>query len=127
MWQCVSCYACTTRCPQEIPVTDLMYSLKRLAIRAGLVKSSDASALAHVFTVMVERYGRSFEFGIATRYLLLHHPISAMRMGGLGLKMFGRGRMSLRPTRIDNVEQLEAVITEARNIGEEERIARGAQ
>ena len=32
MWHCVSCYLCTTRCPQKIPITDLMYTLKRMSI-----------------------------------------------------------------------------------------------
>src|SRR5512135_3661031 len=38
MWYCVSCYLCTSRCPQNIPITDIMYALKRLAIRGGLAK-----------------------------------------------------------------------------------------
>ena len=32
MWACVSCYFCTTRCPQNIPITDIMYTLKRMSI-----------------------------------------------------------------------------------------------
>ncbi|MFZ5829301.1 MAG: 4Fe-4S dicluster domain-containing protein, partial [Planctomycetota bacterium] len=32
LWACVSCYFCTTRCPQEIPITEILYSLKRMAI-----------------------------------------------------------------------------------------------
>ena len=32
MWCCVSCYFCTARCPQEIPITEIMYSLKRKSI-----------------------------------------------------------------------------------------------
>ncbi len=35
MWCCVSCYFCTTRCPQNIPITDIMYQLKRMAIAEG--------------------------------------------------------------------------------------------
>ena len=50
MWCCVSCYFCTTRCPQDIPITDLMYCLKRLAIRDDLAKDTDAPALAKTFT-----------------------------------------------------------------------------
>src|SRR4030042_73962 len=30
-WYCVSCYYCTSRCPKEIPITEIMYTLKRLA------------------------------------------------------------------------------------------------
>ncbi|MBK8978840.1 MAG: 4Fe-4S dicluster domain-containing protein [Planctomycetes bacterium] len=121
MWQCVSCYSCTTRCPREIPITDLMYTLKRMAVGAGVARHSDAIALARVFTNMVERYGRSFEFGIATRYLLLHHPVAALKNAGLGLKMYGHGRMSLRPTRIESLDELHAIVDEARTIEFAER------
>ena len=30
-WYCVSCYYCMVRCPQEIPVTDVMYTLRRMS------------------------------------------------------------------------------------------------
>ena len=32
-WFCVSCYTCMVRCPQQIPITDIMYTLKQMAIR----------------------------------------------------------------------------------------------
>lgn len=118
MWRCVSCYFCTTRCPQKIPITEIMYTLKRLAIATGLAKDSDAPALAKTFTGFVERYGRSFEFGLASRYLFFNKPISALKMGPLGLSMFTRGRMSLIPGKIRQVSQLQAIINKARQIGE---------
>lgn len=117
MWFCVSCYLCTSRCPHQIPVTDLMYTLKRMAIREGYVKDSDAPALAKAFTYYVDKYGRSFEMGLATRYHLLNRPIAAMKMGGMGLSMFKRGRMALSPSRIRNIGQLQAIISKAREIG----------
>src|SRR5512144_1905013 len=42
-WFCVSCYYCMVRCPQEIPITDLMYTLKRFSIKEGLYRKSSAS------------------------------------------------------------------------------------
>lgn len=117
MWQCVSCYFCTSRCPQEIPVTDVMYGLKRIAIRGGKVKGTDAPALAHTFTSMVERYGRSFELGLASRYYLFNKPLAMLGMGPMGLKMFTRGRMALIPTRIKRLDQLQAIIRKARELG----------
>lgn len=117
MWFCVSCYACTSRCPQNIPITDIMYALKRIAIAEGKHEGTDAPALAKTFTDMVERYGRSYEIGIATLYHGLKRPLSAMRMGGMGMAMFVRGRMSLLPSRIKNVEQLQAIVKKAREIG----------
>ena len=33
LWLCTSCYMCTLRCPKQIAVTDIIYALKRLAMR----------------------------------------------------------------------------------------------
>lgn len=119
MWCCVSCYFCTTRCPQQIPITDIMYALKRLAIRDGLAEDTDAPALAKTFTDLLDRYGRSFEFGLASRYYLFNKPMSMLKMGPMGMSMFTRGRMALTPTKIKKLDQLQAVINKARELGEE--------
>lgn len=117
MWCCVSCYFCTTRCPQNIPITEIMYSLKRLAIRDGLARDTDAPALAKTFTDLLDRYGRSFELGLASRFYLFNKPLAMLRMGPLGLSMFTRGRMALVPTKIKKIEQLQAIIRKARELG----------
>jgi heterodisulfide reductase subunit C len=117
MWCCVSCYLCTTRCPQEIPITEIIYALKRLAIRDRLVKDTSAPALAKTFTDLVEKYGRSYEVGIATLYLARNKPLSALKMGPMGLSMFAKGRLNVLPTKIRNVDQLRAIVKKAREIG----------
>jgi heterodisulfide reductase subunit C len=117
MWQCVSCYFCMARCPHEIPITDIMYTLKRMAIREGYGQNSDAPALAKAFTYFVDKYGRSFEFGLGTRYHLLNRPVAAMKMGGMGMSLFKRGRMALSPSKIRQVDQLQAIINKARQLG----------
>ena len=116
MWACVSCYFCTTRCPQNVPITDIMYALKRIAIREHRYKGTDAPALAKTFTDFVDRYGRSFEFGLATRYHLLNRPLKMMRMGPMGAQMFLRGRMALVPTKIRQIDQLQAIIQKAKEL-----------
>ena len=117
MWACVSCYFCTTRCPQNIPITDIMYALKRLSIREQRYKNTDAPALAKAFTDFVDKYGRSFEFGLATKYHLLNRPLQMMKMGPMGVAMFTRGRMSLVPTKIKQIDQLQAIIKKAKELG----------
>ncbi|MCP3981811.1 MAG: heterodisulfide reductase [bacterium] len=114
-WKCVSCYFCTTRCPQQIPVTELMYTLKRRAFQEGLAHDEGAD-LARAFIHNVERYGRSFEFGLASRYYLTHKPANLLRMGPLGLSMARRGRISLHPTRIRELPQLQAIIQKAKEM-----------
>jgi heterodisulfide reductase subunit C/quinone-modifying oxidoreductase subunit QmoC len=117
MWCCVSCYFCTSRCPQEIPITEIMYALKRKAIAEGLAAHTDAPALAKTFTDMVDKYGRSFELGLASRFYLFNKPLAMLKMGPLGLSMFTRGRMALVPTKIKNLDQLQAIIQKAKELG----------
>lgn len=118
MWSCVSCYFCTTRCPQKIPITEFMYTLKRMAIREGKAKGEDAPALARTFTDLVEKYGRAYEVGIALFYLGMKKPMAALRAGPMGVSMFLKGRMALLPQRIGKIEQLQAIIRKARELGE---------
>ncbi|MBN2474426.1 MAG: 4Fe-4S dicluster domain-containing protein [Pirellulales bacterium] len=119
MWRCVSCYSCTSRCPQNIPITDVMYALKRISLREGVANGSDAPALARTFTGLLDKYGRSFEFGLASRYYLFNKPLSMLKMGPLGLSMFTKGRMSLIPTKIRQLGQLQAIIKKAKEMGGE--------
>jgi heterodisulfide reductase subunit C len=126
MWCCVSCYFCTARCPQEIPITETMYTLKRMAIREDKAAVGDAPALARTFTGFIDRYGRAFEFGIATRYLMLKKPMSMLKGMGMGLSMFTRGRLALTPTRIKNMEQLRKIIDKARELGKQNLHSGGA-
>lgn len=115
-WFCVSCYYCTIRCPQEIPITDIMYRLKRLAIQAGYYTAS-ITGFSETFVGQVETYGRSFELGLATGHYLRHHPIQSIRMSPLMLSMVTRGRMSFTPKRIQGIRQLRAILRRAKELG----------
>jgi heterodisulfide reductase subunit C/quinone-modifying oxidoreductase subunit QmoC len=115
-WYCVSCYLCTVRCPQEIRITDLMYTLKRMSVEAGLFEDTTAPDLSETFVDYVERYGRSFEFGLATRHNLRHRPLSMPGMAPMGLGMLTKGRMDLTPHRIDGMDQLRAILQRAKHL-----------
>jgi heterodisulfide reductase subunit C len=117
MWACVSCYFCTTRCPQNIPITDIIYPLKRMSIAEHRYKNTDAPALAKTFTDLVERYGRAYEVGIALFYLGMNKPLSALKAGPMGISMFFKGRMAILPQKIRQIDQLQAIIKKARQIG----------
>lgn len=120
-WYCVSCYYCMSRCPQEVHITDIMSTLKRMAIKEGNYKDSsaaDAPDFSDTFIDYVKAYGRSFELGLATRYHLRHHPLGAMKMAThMGLEMFLKGRMDLTPTRIKDIDQLQAILEKAKELG----------
>jgi heterodisulfide reductase subunit C len=122
-WYCVSCYYCMVRCPQEIHITDIMYTLKRMAIKEGYFRESsapEAAAVSETFMNLVERNGRSFELGFAALHHMRYHPLKAVEMATtMGLGMMRKGRMDLIPSRINNIDQLHAILTKAKELGGE--------
>ncbi len=120
-WYCVSCYSCTTRCPQQIPITDIMYTLKEMAIQAGRYDHPHVAKFSETFIGFVEQRGRSFELGLATRYHLFHHPQQVIKLGVMGMGMLRRHRLPLRPKSIREIDQLKAILTEAKALAAEER------
>ncbi len=115
-WICVSCYHCVVRCPQEVHIADVMYTLKSMAIRAKLYRDSTAPDFSQTFVDNIENYGRSFEFGLATRHYLKHFPLRLPGMAPMGLGMLTKRRMDIRPRRIQNIEQLKAILARAKEL-----------
>ena len=115
-WICVSCYHCVVRCPQEVHIADVMYTLKGMAIQAKLYKDSTAPDFSQTFVDMVESYGRSYEFGLATRHYLKHFPMRLPSMAPMGLGMLTKKRMGITPKRIDGINQLTAILDRAKTL-----------
>jgi heterodisulfide reductase subunit C len=115
-WYCVSCYYCTERCPQEIPITDMMYALKRMAIAERLYDDSDAPDWSQTFIGMVEQFGRSYELGLATRYHLTHHPLGKIGLGTFALDMLRHDRLALTPSPIKKIDQLRIILNRAKQL-----------
>lgn len=115
-WFCVSCYLCTVRCPQNIKITDIMYTLKTLAIAEGKSHANTARDFSESFIGYVERYGRSFEFGLATRHSLSHMPMSVPGLVELGMGMMTKGRLDMTPHKIENIGQLQKILNRAKEL-----------
>lgn len=119
-WICVSCYHCVVRCPQGVHIADVMYALKSMAIRAKLYEDSTAPDFSQTFVDMVETYGRSYEFGLATRYYLKHQKRRLPGMAPMGLGMLTKQRMDLSPRKIEQIDQLHAILARAKQVEESE-------
>jgi heterodisulfide reductase subunit C len=115
-WMCVSCYHCVVRCPQDVHIADVMYTLKGMAIISKLYKDSTAPDFSMTFVDMVENYGRSYEFGLATRHYLKHFPLRLPGMAPMGLGMLSKKRMNITPRRIDGIEQLQTILARAKEL-----------
>ena len=115
-WVCVSCYHCVVRCPQNVHIADVMYTLKGMAIDAKLFQDSTAPDFSQTFVDMVEEYGRGFEFGLATRHYLKHFPLRIPGMAPMGLGLLSKKRMSITPNRIKGIKQLTAILDRAKEM-----------
>jgi heterodisulfide reductase subunit C/quinone-modifying oxidoreductase subunit QmoC len=65
---------------------------------------------------MVETYGRSFEFGLATRHYLKHFPLRMPSVAPMGFGMLSKKRMDITPKRIDGMEQLTTILNKAKQL-----------
>lgn len=96
IWVCASCYACAAVCPKEIPVTDVMYALKRMAVREGLYPRRFATPiLAREFVGSVDRWGRNTESRLAIGLYLRTRPALLLKDSRLARRLVLRGRMGL--------------------------------
>jgi quinone-modifying oxidoreductase subunit QmoC len=115
-WICVSCYHCVVRCPQEVHIADVMYTLKGMAIHAQLYTDSTAPHFSQTFVDMVETFGRSYELGLASRHYLRHFPLRLPGMLPMGFGMITKGRMAITPKKIKHMDQLKAILKRAKQL-----------
>ncbi len=116
-WMCVSCYYCTVRCPQEIRITDVMYTLKTLAGRERRYSTPTAADFARAFIDSVETYGRSFEVGLTARHCLRHYATRLPAMAPMMVGLLRSRRIKiLPPTRIKGMESLTRVMDKAKEM-----------
>jgi len=115
-WICVSCYYCTVRCPQEIHITDVMYTLKGMAIRARLFKEATAPDFSKTFIGMVENFGRGFELGLASIHYLKHFPLRLPGMVPMIVGLVSKKRIVLAPHRIEGIDQLKSILARAKEL-----------
>jgi heterodisulfide reductase subunit C len=117
IWICASCYACTTRCPSGIKITDIMYALKRTAMEKGQKSSTpQVQTLAKLFIDNLMRYGRLHEGTLIRRYYMKTGFTRLFGFIPLVKKMHETGRLALFPRKIKAHESLSRIIRKAQEI-----------
>jgi heterodisulfide reductase subunit C len=107
IWLCTSCYYCTVRCPAGIKITDLMYELKRLAIKYDLApKESKSPAMAKYQIASVHKHGRNHEVELMAKFMLAKDWGLPFKFAGTGLKLFTAGRLPLMAKNIRGRDEL---------------------
>lgn len=119
IWLCVSCFSCASRCPQQVEISEVMSVLRNLSIAKGVAKDEEAT-FSQTFVNVLQRHGRMHELEVLLRYYAskpgLAGLLALLKQAGLGIGMFRKGKISLRPERIENIEELKQL---AAKIGRE--------
>jgi heterodisulfide reductase subunit C len=117
IWLCASCYGCTAHCPQDIHITDVMFTLKREAIREHLFpKRFPVPVLAQEFYRMVRQRGRISEFWVVLRLMLRTNPLGLFRMARTGLALLRTGRLSVGRQRVKDIDALHRALSGSREV-----------
>lgn len=107
IWLCTSCYQCTVECPRQIPVTEIMYALKRRAIEEEVyTKHLPIPVLSREFQRLVTDRGRISESWLVMKLLLRTGVHRMFGMVRLGWDLVRTRRFSLRKERIRERKEL---------------------
>jgi len=107
IWICSSCYTCATRCPRGIDITDLMMSLRNLAIQENAVAENETKLKFHKsFLEIVNKYGRLYEPELYIKILKKSDFRSLFKSAALGLRLWRKQKLSLRIPRIKETKDL---------------------
>ncbi|MCP4715921.1 MAG: heterodisulfide reductase, partial [Deltaproteobacteria bacterium] len=118
IWVCTSCEACVARCPNEIDIPHLMDTLHQIAAQEGFVSSEPAVPAFHAaFLMPIKMFGRQFEALMTGVFMLRKGSFSLSDMisnGRLGLKLFMRGKLKLKPHVIRGTGQMADIFRKTR-------------
>lgn len=127
VWQCVACYTCGTRCPNNIQTARITETLKQMSKEAHLKPLKPRVADFHSsFMAAAERVGRFNEIegmGIYETKTAINElkkgDLQAvidemMSQAKLGIKMMKKKRMHFKVDKVKNVSEVKALYRKAK-------------
>ena len=119
IWVCAACETCTTRCPNDVKIAELMDYLKEMAVHEGVPSPQPQILTLHeTFLNNIKKRGRVYETTLLPAYLLKSGKLLEMWNSGtwrydlkLGRQMFSKGRLPLMPKSIKGKEEVRKILT----------------
>jgi heterodisulfide reductase subunit C2 len=117
IWVCAACETCTTRCPNEVRIAELMDQLKEIAVLENIPCPEPQVVRWHQsFLKNIQKRGRVFETTLLPTYLLRSGEILRRWKEGtlfaelrLGWKMFSKGRIPFRTSKSKDKEEINQI------------------
>lgn len=111
IWICSTCHTCATRCPRAVNITNLMMSLRNIAIEENFVNLMETKAKFHKsFFEVINKYGRLHETALMLRILKKTNISNLLHNAGLGWRLIKKGKLRLRPDKIEHATELEKIL-----------------
>jgi len=98
VFNCVTCYLCTVRCPRGINPTKLMHAVSAIAEREGYHPRTPTKRLFESLRNSMRR-GRVWEFGMALRFYLSTNIFTGLSNLPVAWDLISRGLIPLLPPR----------------------------
>jgi heterodisulfide reductase subunit C len=117
IWTCASCYQCIHRCPQEIRVTDIMYILKRMAMKEHRKRSKNAAALSKAFFEIVNKKGRNHETSLMFKVVMGTDPLGGVSLAPVGWGLVSHRRLPLLGKKVRDIAGLRKIVAKAEELG----------
>jgi len=105
IWICTACFSCSVRCPRGIHPTELMETLKPIAIAEGIINKN--AKFDNVFSSVIKNNGRASEFLLISRYSMTEPGM--IKQIPFGLSMMAKGKLPLSIDRMENTRELDAI------------------
>ncbi len=117
IWKCVHCHTCYERCPQNVKFAEVVEALKILAVKEsekGNIQIKGPKFLFDsTFADSIKHYGRVFETALIMRYMLKRKNLKfTLSYFPLGLKMARKRKLSLFPSKIKGLKEIERLYAE---------------
>ena len=116
IWICTSCFSCSVRCPRGIFPTELMETLKPIAIKEG-IKNRNAK-FDNIFADVVKKNGRASEFLLISKYSISEPGM--IKQAPFGLELLSKGKLPLSIDKMDDLRELEAIFRLSEKTGDED-------
>ncbi len=114
IWICASCYTCASRCPRGLNIPAIMSGFKNMAMKNNVPAPIELKPKFHkTFTEIVGKYGRMYEPELQMKLLQKTKPKALLHNASLGLRMLRKGKLKLRPSRLDSSTHFTEVFKKA--------------
>lgn len=116
IWLCVGCQTCTTRCPNELNLGEVMDGLRQIALESSHEPGDkDVAAFHRIVLDTVRRHGRLFELGMILR--LKTETGQYTKDMGMGLELMRKGKIRLVACNVKNTQEIAELFEQNRDKG----------